>query len=153
MTAESAAAGSPPTGPLEIEIALRWGDMDINGHINNVQFARILEEGRVRAFTRWFPGDGGGQPSVVVVRQDIEFRAPLHYSTEPVRLTLAISRLGATSYTIGAILESADGVLAAVARTVLVVVDPATGRPMPIPDGVRAILAAGQADLPGPRPV
>ena len=30
-----------------IELPVRWGDMDAFGHVNNVQYRRYLESGRV----------------------------------------------------------------------------------------------------------
>ncbi|HIZ99270.1 MAG TPA: thioesterase family protein, partial [Candidatus Janibacter merdipullorum] len=36
------------------DVVLRWGDMDAYGHVNNVQYHRLLEEARVRAFASWF---------------------------------------------------------------------------------------------------
>lgn len=38
----------PTNYPFSIEIPPRFGDMDVNRHINNVAFARYFEEGRVR---------------------------------------------------------------------------------------------------------
>lgn len=144
-------SGTSDSGPLQTQIGLRWGDMDLNGHINNVQFARLLEEGRVRAFTRWFPA-GADRLPLLVARQDIEFRAPLYYSTEPVTLSLVVRRIGTSSYTIGSTITAADGTLAAVARTTMVVIDPVSGAPTPIPPSVRAILEANTGDLPDLRP-
>lgn len=142
--------GKIPPAPIELQIELRWGDMDLNGHINNVQFARLLEEGRVRAFTRWFPS-GGERLPLLVARQDIEFRAPLYYSAEPVTLRLAITRLGTSSYTIGSTITSADGVIAALASTTMVIIDPETGRPTPIPPSARAVLESNRGELPALR--
>jgi acyl-CoA thioester hydrolase len=144
-------ADQSDVGPVEIELQLRWGDMDINSHVNNVQFARLLEEARVRAFSRWFPA-GVDRVPLLVVRQDIEFRAPLLYSTDPVRVRLAITRLGTSSYTIGATMTAADGTLVALARTTMVAMDRESGAPTPIPPTARAVLEAHRGELPALRP-
>lgn len=133
-------------GGIEFEISLRWGDMDINNHINNVQFARLFEEGRVRAFSAWF-GEVRPLP-ILVARQDIEFRAPLDYSVEPVTMTVAITRIGTSSFTVGATLRAPSGTLTAVAATSMVAVDPATGRSIPIPDGPKAVMRRWQGTRP-----
>ncbi|MGC4932153.1 acyl-CoA thioesterase [Gordonia sp. DT30] len=140
-----------PGAPLEIELQLRWGDMDLNAHVNNVQVSRLFEEGRVRAFGQWFTG-GIDRLPVVVVRQDVEFRAPLYYSLEPVVVRQAITRVGTSSYTIGATITAADGTLCALARTTLVAVDPTTNRPTAIPQSARDILETNRADIPELRP-
>ncbi|MGL5850524.1 MAG: acyl-CoA thioesterase, partial [Phycicoccus sp.] len=33
--------------PYRVEVPLRWSDMDAYGHVNNVQFLRLLEDARV----------------------------------------------------------------------------------------------------------
>ncbi|GAA1480148.1 thioesterase family protein [Gordonia sinesedis] len=130
--------------PLELSLQLRWGDMDINAHVNNVQFARLFEEARVRAFSAWFPGfsDLRRRVSALVASQTIEFRAPLLYSLEPVTLRVAIARIGRTSYTMALTLLAPDGTVSAVAETTMVMIDAASARPTPIPDDFRAVLEA-----------
>ena len=39
-------------------VALRWGDMDAYGHVNNVEILRLIEEARVRVIWRT---DGAGE--------------------------------------------------------------------------------------------
>lgn len=153
MTQTPASPATPPDvtagehSGTKVEIALRWGDMDINNHINNVQFARLLEEGRVRCFMRWF-GDQRHRAPALVVRQDIEFRAPLDYTTDPVIACGWVSHIGNSSFAITMTLTAPDGVVCAVAETRMVVVDE-TGRPIRIVDGMRAALQAQQGKGPG----
>ncbi|GAB85595.1 thioesterase family protein [Gordonia rubripertincta] len=133
---------SEPSAPdyvLEIPVHLRWGDMDINNHINNVQISRLFEEARVRSFHEWI-SDGPRNFYFLVARQDIEFAAPVHYSTHPVIVRSCIGRVGRSSFTMALRLFDKEGVLCATAETTLVVVDPATGRPTPIPDQLREVL-------------
>src|SRR5699024_8345566 len=51
-------ASSATSQRFTTEIVLRWGDMDAYGHVNNVQYHRLLEEARVRAFKDWFNSQG-----------------------------------------------------------------------------------------------
>ncbi|MGC4963336.1 acyl-CoA thioesterase [Gordonia sp. DT101] len=124
---------------LEVPIQLRFGDMDINNHINNVQFARIFEESRVRSFATWLP-ERPKDFSLLVARQDIVFTAVLEYSLDPVTVRACVSRIGTTSFTLSLTLVDPAGTTCAVAETTMVSVDPATGRPTPVPDAVRSIL-------------
>ncbi|GAA14861.1 MULTISPECIES: acyl-CoA thioesterase [Gordonia] len=139
MVAAVASERSAPDYVLEIPVHLRWGDMDINNHINNVQISRLFEEARVRSFHEWIP-DGPRNFSFLVARQDIEFSAPVHYSTHPVTVRSCIGRVGRSSFTMALRLFDKEGVLCATAETTLVVVDPAVGRPTPIPDQLREVL-------------
>ncbi|RPA20105.1 acyl-CoA thioesterase [Gordonia sp. OPL2] len=113
--------------------------MDINNHINNVQFARIFEESRVRSFAAWLPDRPEGF-SVLVARQDIVFTAVLEYSLDPVTVRSCVSRIGNSSFTLSLTLIDPAGVTCAVAETTMVSVDPGTGRPTPLPDRVREAL-------------
>ncbi|MCD2144669.1 acyl-CoA thioesterase [Gordonia paraffinivorans] len=135
MASESAAADYS----LEIPIHLRWGDMDINNHINNVQIARLFEEARVRSFHTWI-ADAPRNFSFLVVRQDIEFHAPVHYSTHPVTVTSCVGRVGNSSFTMALRLFDKEGVHCASAETTMVVVDPVAGRPAPIQSPLREVL-------------
>ena len=139
-TAASAGPGSvSSSGATAVSLHLRWGDMDVNKHVNNVQFARLFEESRVRTFAEWFEGKSVVLP-ILVARQVIEFRAVLEYSFDPVIITTGVSRLGRTSYTLSAVLTDPSGLVCAVAETTLVAIDPSTSRPRPISDDGRAIL-------------
>ncbi|MFW0785043.1 thioesterase family protein [Gordonia sp. CPCC 206044] len=126
---------------LELSVQLRWGDMDINNHINNVQFARIFEESRVRSFMNWLPVRPENY-SMVVARQDIVFTAVLEYSLEPVVVRTCVNRIGTSSFTMALTLIDPAGTVCATAETTMVATDPRTGRSRPIPDEVREILDA-----------
>lgn len=126
-----------------IDIELRWGDQDAYGHVNNVSFARYLEEARVRTF--WlgsgreatgmaghFRGDTAGGPKMLVASQQIEFLRVLEYSEHPLVVELWIGRLGGSSLELH--YELVDGSVeerAVVARaiTTIVMVDGRTLRP------------------------
>lgn len=129
-----------PDTPFVVEIQLRWGDMDPLSHINNVQFARILEEARVRAMHLWFQKDDR-RFGFLIARQEIEFVIPLLYHHESAKVEIWISRIGEKSFDYGYRVRAWDGELAALAETTCAVVDLATGRPAPLPEAVRAGLA------------
>ncbi|SJN08348.1 hypothetical protein FM113_02195 [Leucobacter sp. 7(1)] len=91
-----------------IDMELRWGDQDAYGHVNNVAFARFLEEARVRTFwlgsgrertgmERHFRGDDPAGPKMLVANQQIEFLRVLEYSERPITVELWIGKLGGSS--------------------------------------------------------
>lgn len=84
--------------PYSIEVPLRWSDMDALGHVNNVQFVRLLEECRVLMLRDWFPGHGTHQPPLLIARTEIDYLAQLRYRPEPVVITTWVSRIGGASY-------------------------------------------------------
>jgi acyl-CoA thioester hydrolase len=126
---------------LSTPITVRWGDMDSYGHVNNVFFIRYLEDTRFALFTNdvfdLFPDGANG----LVAGHRIEYRAPLSYEDGPITSTLWITRIGNSSFDIGYWLGSNDGeVNFAIASTTLVIVDAASGRPVPLPAPLRARL-------------
>lgn len=72
------------------DVAVRWSDMDVYGHVNNARVVTLLEEAR----TGLLFGEGarrGAQTlaeGVVVVELLVRYRQPLVYSASPVRVRL-----------------------------------------------------------------
>ncbi|EGD53538.1 acyl-CoA thioesterase [Gordonia neofelifaecis] len=131
--------------PFVVEIQLRWGDMDPLSHINNVQFARLLEEARVRTMHAWFPKDER-QLGFLIARQEIEFVTPLLYHHDPAQIEIWVSRIGEKSFDYGYRMRSPHGELTALAETTCAVIDKQTGRPAPIPEAILAGLRRHTGD-------
>jgi acyl-CoA thioester hydrolase len=89
--------------PFEFDLALRWSDQDLLGHVNNAKIVTLAEEGRVR-FQRHLDaarsGDGGSTVAHrVVVRQEIDYPAPTLY--EPtLTMRVGVLRIGTKSFTV-----------------------------------------------------
>lgn len=127
--------------------SLRWSDTDAYGHINNVQFLRLLEEARVQALaddlTAYAEGPG---TALLVARSEIEYMEPLTYRVAPVTIDLWVTRIGAADFDMAYEVTdpAADGdpggSVYAQAETLLVVFDQATTRPRRITAEERARL-------------
>jgi len=131
----------PAAYATSLTLDTRFGDMDVNGHLNNVAFARLFEETRVR-FLRFGSGAPVGKKapsSVVVGHVAIDYLAEGNYPA-PVTLTLAIGRIGSSSFTV-AMAAFQEGQCIALCDSVLVHRDPETG-PSPIPPALRERLEA-----------
>lgn len=146
-----------------VDIELRWGDQDAYGHVNNVAFARYLEEARVRTFwlgsgrertgmERHFRGDDPSGPKMLVASQQIEFLRVLEYSDAPVTVELWIGKLGGSSLEVHyEILDNSGGAVTDVAAserrvvvraiTTVVIVDGRTLRPVRLSDAGRESVA------------
>ena len=139
-----------------IDIELRWGDQDAYGHINNVAYARYLEEARVRTFwlgsgrertgmERHFRGDDADGPKTLVAGQHIEFLQVLEYSDHPLVVELWIGGLGGSSLEVHYELidgSKQDRTVVARAITTIVIVDGITLRPMRLSPEGRASVEA-----------
>ena len=87
-------------------VPLRWSDMDAYGHVNSVQFLRVLEEARVLAF-----GISGaaisvgetaeGPTGLVVARAEVEYLDQLVFRPEPVPVDLWVTSVGAADFDVG----------------------------------------------------
>ena len=79
---------------------LRWADMDAYGHVNNAVFLRYLEEARVdMLFTH--AQRGGGErlaEGVVIARHEIDYKRPLIFRPEPVRIETWVTMIRHASF-------------------------------------------------------
>lgn len=137
------------TGPearYAAHVALRWSDMDAYAHINNVQFLRLLEDARVIAFRDWFDQDRSLlDEGVLVSRHEIEYRRPLGFRPEPVRVEMWVSRIGGAGFDVAYIVTDPEGVgdeVYAVAETELALYDFAAAAPRRMRPKERASLEA-----------
>ncbi|WP_246662149.1 acyl-CoA thioesterase [Prosthecodimorpha hirschii] len=128
-------------------LSTRWMDNDVYGHVNNVVYysffdtvvnGHLIEAGLLDPKTSPIIG--------LVVETQCRYRASLAFP-EPVVAGLRVAHLGRSSvrYEIGLFRADADD-SAAEGHFVHVYVDRATQKPVPIPDPVRAALAALLAD-------
>ncbi len=127
---------------------LRWSDMDAYGHVNNVQFLRLLEDARVLAFHAHEPDDGGDMVAtgLLVGRHEIDYLRPLHFRPAPVAIDLWISELGAASFEMGYEVLDDEGehaprpVVYARAESTMVAYDLQAGRPRRFAESEREAL-------------
>ena len=110
-------------------VHVRFSDVDVYRHVNNVVYFEYFQEARIRFFSelgRTLPGAGPLQ--VVVAQTDVDYLAPILLRAEPYDCWSQIAQVGRTSIVIEA--EIADGARPlARARVVVVFFDPETGRP------------------------
>ena len=125
------------TALFRMPIELRWRDLDAFNHVNNSNFMTYLEEARIR----WFDSLGedwvtdATAPLLAAVQMN--YRVPIPYPSSVV-VELFADRVGNSSVTIGHHIASEDGtVLHADGHVVMVWIDRATGRPIPLPAVVR----------------
>jgi len=124
---------------LTVPVYRRFSDLDPLGHVNNVAFHDYLQEARMGLIGQVSDvvNDDYAQ---VVVSQEVRHRKPLLHSHEPVLIETRISEMARSSYTIEYRLLDENGDVAAEGTTKLAVTDPSTGRPIRIPESLRAQL-------------
>ena len=119
------------------EVHMRWSDMDAYRHINNSAYLAYLEQARVAMF---FYRHEGFEAGTVIARHEIDYRRPVVYHPEPLRLELWIDTVRAAQFTVH--YEVFDGdALAAEASTVCVTFDFERDRPRRLEPHERELLA------------
>jgi acyl-CoA thioester hydrolase len=110
--------------------AMRWGDMDAYGHVNNVVYLSYLEEARVDMLFTLGSDQGTKAMSdgVLVARHEIEYKRPLIYHPRGVDIELWVGVIKAASFEIRYEVHD-DTVLFARAASILVPYDLEAERP------------------------
>ena len=80
---------------------LRWADMDLLGHVNNVTYVDYLQEARVDMLRVHPPAPGGEAlaDGVVVVRHEVQYLHPLVFRLEPVSVEVWVTEVRAATFT------------------------------------------------------
>lgn len=123
-------------------IAIRWGDMDANGHVNNTEYFRYMEQARVE----WVHSLGAREVwnediSVVVVTAGCTFIRQMEYpGTVEVRI-LAEAPGRSSVMTHYELRLNDDPEPRATGTAKMVWVDAKAGKSTPLPEAVRAALS------------
>ena len=131
-------------------VQVRFSDVDVYRHVNNVVYFEYFQEARIRYFTELGYGAQTGRPlQVVVARCDVDYLAPILLRQEPYDCWSQVAHVGRTSLVIESEIAdrstgsggAGDRALAR-ARVVIVFIDPETQRPTEPPADYRARLTA-----------
>jgi acyl-CoA thioester hydrolase len=119
----------------EADMRVRWSDVDGYGHVNNVLFFNYIMEGRI-AFTaaavRSMNESADAGYLWFVVRQDVDYLAPMRFRVEPYTVRTGVAHMGTSSLTFcSEIADRATRTRYAKASTVAVFADH-TGKPIPV---------------------
>lgn len=133
--------------PVLWPVGTRWADNDMFGHLNNAVYYQLFDT----AINAWINTSIGLDPLAtpalgIVAESGCRYFTELHFPQDLV-VGLAVTRLGRSSvtYRLG-VFRSGDPTagpepITALGHWVHVYVDRDTRRSVPIPDGVRALLA------------
>ncbi|NUO77312.1 acyl-CoA thioesterase [Lysobacter sp. 5GHs7-4] len=139
MSTDTAATESPLLFRMPLE--LRWRDLDAFNHVNNSNFLTYLEESRIRWFDSWGGEWVSDAIAPLLAAVQLNYRLPIPYPSK-VAVELYAQRVGSTSMTIGHRIVSEDGqALYCDGHVVVVWIDRASGRPVPLPAAVLEAIA------------
>jgi acyl-CoA thioester hydrolase len=146
--------------PHRYDCHVRFSDVDVYGHVNNVKYFEYYQEARI-AFVLALSDrvyDVASTHRQVVARIDVDYKRPLLFRPEPYVVQTWVTRVGGSSYDLSCRIVDLPGPVSAgprdrdetvysTAEVRLVAFDTATGRSRPLTDDERAGLARalGQA--------
>ena len=93
--------------PHQLKHPVRWGDIDMLGHVNNTNYFRYCEEGRVNFFTDSHIRDalGADKLGFVVAYIDCKFKFPVTYPDSLIIAT-KVEKVGKDRFTLSQIIYS-----------------------------------------------
>jgi acyl-CoA thioester hydrolase len=125
-----------------VPVSVRWRDLDAFNHVNNSTFLTYLEEARLVWLSRLDGGWISESLKPVLAATQVNFRQQIQWPGEIV-VELYCERLGTSSLTISHRIVSPNGEhLHSDGNVVMVWIDTASGRSVPLPDVIRAVCAA-----------
>lgn len=130
--------------PVTVEQPVVWGELDPNGHVNNIWYFRYIENARVDLYRQIgkYDQETAHGITLVVRSTSCRFRAALGFGdvvVTGVRITSLETDRFSTSYRV---VRKADGAIAAEAEATLVCYDPEKNIKAAIPEKLRHALEA-----------
>jgi acyl-CoA thioester hydrolase len=120
-------------------IAIRWGDMDAMGHVNNTVYFRYMEQARIGWFERLLPSDEAWRSTgIVIANASCNFKRALNYPGT-VEVRVLVGAPGGSSVPTFYELMLEDELYADGTATV-VFIDMHAQKPVRIPERIRSLL-------------
>lgn len=132
---------------ITTRVPVAWGDMDAMGHVNNTVYLRWFETARITWLLQTCLLEQGSPTGPILARTEIDYRIPVTFP-DTVEVSVRAERVGNASVTLAYTIRSTahDGAVVAEGRTVMVMIELATGRSVALSDVQRAAIQtmAGQ---------
>jgi acyl-CoA thioester hydrolase len=125
-------------------IAIRWGDMDAMGHVNNTVYFRYMEQARIGWFDALAPEDEAWKTTgIVIANAACNFRRPINYPGTVEVKVYAGAAGGSSVPTYYELRVDKDPTPYADGEAVVVFIDMQKQKPIRIPDAFRDLLKEG----------
>jgi acyl-CoA thioester hydrolase len=94
-----------PPAPHTYDCRVRFSDVDVYGHVNNVKYFEYYQEARIAFLRSLVPDDdalnlfqASSSERQVVARIDVDYRRPILFRPEPYLVETRVTRIGTSSY-------------------------------------------------------
>lgn len=119
-------------------VQIRFNDIDMFGHLNNSVYLQFMDMGKYAYFRQFMEGTFGSEPTAPVVANiNCDFIEPAKID-ERLEVLTAITDIADSSMTLDQRIVNAEGRVKCSARTIMVNIDMATGRPVTVSDTWRS---------------
>jgi acyl-CoA thioester hydrolase len=142
-----------PARHFDCEIQARFRDVNVGGHVDNVEAVRVIDEARIQLFL-FAPVHEGDRPGLLRSKpadivdlmgaQRVDYHAEMRFAPfRPFLVRIWVSHLGRTSFSVATEMRvAADRPPALVAESTFVFWDRGTGASWPMTADLRADLEA-----------
>jgi acyl-CoA thioester hydrolase len=128
--------------PFSHPIEVRFGDLDVMGHVNNAVVVTYMEQARYQWWRSFLGGRRFQEEGFLIARVEVDYRTPILLGDD-VRVELHCAKVGNSSFELGyRLTKGLEGEVFAEGRTVQVMLDFASHRPRPLSLATRAWLEA-----------
>ena len=121
---------------------VRFSDVDVYGHVNNVKYFEYYQEARI-AFVLSLAGgrfDPDSSMRQVVARIDVDYKRPILFRPQPYTVETRVSGIGTSSYRLDCRIVDEAGTVYSTAEVAMVAFDTGTQGSRPLTDDERARL-------------
>ncbi|MEO9326171.1 thioesterase family protein [Nocardioides sp. C4-1] len=126
-------------GAHHFDLHVRFSDVDLYRHVNNVKYFEYFQEARIRMIAEATRDTGVTMPQIVVAQTDVDYRRPILLRPEAYVVRSRVARLGTRSMTIEAEIADGDEALSR-SRVTVVFWDGAAQRSTEPPAALRDVL-------------
>jgi acyl-CoA thioester hydrolase len=141
--------------PHVYDCHVRFSDVDVYGHVNNVKYFEYYQEARIAFILSldeplFDPADESTMRQVVA-RIDVDYKRPILFRPEPYAVETWVVGIGRSSYDLGCRIVGGDGddTVYSTGQVRLVAFDLATQRSRPLSEEERSRLAGAMKPVEG----
>jgi acyl-CoA thioester hydrolase len=125
------------------ECHVRFSDVDVYGHVNNVKYFEYYQEARIAFLRALTESEHESSLRQVVARIDVDYKRPILFRPEPYLVESWVTGIGTSSYDLDSRIIDGDGperTVYSTSQVKLVAFDTRTQRSRPLTDAERSRL-------------
>jgi acyl-CoA thioester hydrolase len=125
----------------QYQCRVRFSDVDVYGHVNNVKYFEYYQEARLTFLTSLGRDLAEHSFGLVLARIDVDYKRPILFRSDPYLVESWVTRIGRSSFDLSAEIRDGDNLLSR-AESVLVTFDLEHQRSRPLSETERDRLSA-----------